>query len=157
MTDSTVLSPINDRIPCRMWISLSLKSPHWNDPDSVLNVILESIPARIDATTDIRFLAKQTWPKRCFLIYDLFNAEYDYMRGHFLEMNTLPIIWIQSGKEMTFREAPPKLSEQVNHEVARMHNVNGFVPPPYTEDHCNGAVPVYYNARDPSLLTYKSK
>ena len=88
------------------------------------------------------------WPSVTTMVFDLFNNEYDFQKGH--KADVMDVIAIDLGPKQNPKIA--KMSDlkknEVNASVAEFHRLNGFeVQPPYLEDHRNGKVPAYPNPR----------
>ncbi|KAJ5578736.1 uncharacterized protein N7459_007700 [Penicillium hispanicum] len=100
-----------------------------------------------------RLLAVQQWRTRAFIVFDIDHADYDATLGHLPERNQLPVVVAYFSKNKAAYKANPWLSRRVNHDVAMLHNANGFdAVPPFLEDHTQGKPPVYENPRDITML-----
>lgn len=106
-----------------------------------------------DRTTETKLLAVQKWRSRAFLVFDTANEAYDAKLGHLPEHNQLPVVVAHFSKKKAAYPANSWVSEQVNHDVAMLHNANGFGSvPPFMEDHTLGTPPAYHSPRDITML-----
>ncbi|KAJ5901527.1 hypothetical protein N7495_002055 [Penicillium taxi] len=102
---------------------------------------------------ETRLLAVQNWPTRIYIVFDIANADYDATLGHLPEQNRLPVDVARFSKKRLAYKANPWVSQRVNHDIAMLHNANGFgTIPPFTEDHSLGKPPAYRNPRDITML-----
>lgn len=102
---------------------------------------------------DTRLLAVQKWRTRVFLVFDIGHAEYDARLGHLPEHNQLPVVVAHFSKKKAAYAASSGIKQRVNHDVAMLHNANGYdAVPPFVEDHSLGKPPAYNNPRDISML-----
>ena len=100
-----------------------------------------------------RLLAAQNWRTRLFLVFDIAHKDYNAQLGHLPEHNRLPVVVAHFSKNKTGYAANPWVSYRVNHDIAMLHNANGFdALPPFVEDHSSGKPPLYHNPRDISML-----
>lgn len=103
--------------------------------------------------SETRLLAVQKWRSRTFLVFDIANSDYDVVLGHLPEHNQLPVVVTHFSKKKSAYVANPWVSRRVNHDIAMLHNANGFdAVPPFMEDHSLGKPPAYYSPRDISML-----
>lgn len=137
--------------PIRVCISVTCSSPYWHTPEDSLGRFLQEVKYEI-TENQVRLLVKQIWPRHVFLVYDFFHVDYDHKIAHLPDNNHLPVMKVDFRNEITIRLAGFEFRTKVNEEVARMHNLNGFKEPPYSDDHCGETAPVYLNPRDVSLL-----
>lgn len=102
---------------------------------------------------ETRLVAVQQWRTRVFIVFDIAHTNYNVKLGHLLEHNQLPVVVAHFSKKRTAYTANPWVSRRVNHDVAMLHNANGFdAAPPYVEDHSSGKPPSYHSPRDITLL-----
>lgn len=102
---------------------------------------------------DARLLAVQKWRTRIFLVFDIGHTEYDARLGHLPEHNRLPVAVAHFSKKKASYAANSAISQRVNHDIAMLHNANGYdAVPPFVEDHSFGKPPAYHNPRDISKL-----
>ncbi|KAJ5126549.1 hypothetical protein N7448_007328 [Penicillium atrosanguineum] len=108
---------------------------------------------RMSDPKDTRLLAVQKWRTRIFLVFDIANTDYDAMLGHLPEHNQLPVVVAHFSKKKSAYSANPWIARRVNHDIAMLHNANGFNSvPPFMEDHSLGKTPAYHSPRDISVL-----
>lgn len=111
------------------------------------------ISPSFESPGDTRLLAVQKWRTRVFLVFDIGHAQYNAMLGHLPEHNKLPVVVAHFSKKKTAYMASPWLSRRVNHDIAMLHNANGYdAVLPFVEDHSLGKPPAYHNPRDISML-----
>ncbi|KAJ5088510.1 hypothetical protein N7456_012126 [Penicillium angulare] len=102
---------------------------------------------------DTRLVAVQQWRTRVFIVFDIAHTDYNVKLGHLPEHNQLPVVVAHFSKKKTAYPANTWVSRRVNHDVAMLHNANGFdALPPYVEDHSSGKPPAYHSPRDISML-----
>lgn len=102
---------------------------------------------------DTRLVAVQQWRTRVFIVFDLAHTDYNVKLGHLPEHNRLPVVVAHFSKKKTAYPANTWVSRRVNHDVAMLHNANGFdAIPPYVEDHSSGKPPAYHSPRDITML-----
>ncbi|KAJ5642424.1 hypothetical protein N7490_006424 [Penicillium lividum] len=102
---------------------------------------------------ETRLVAVQQWRTRVFIVFDIAHTNYNMKLGHLPEHNQLPVVVAHFSKKRTAYMANPWVSRRVNHDVAMLHNANGFdAVPPYLEDHSSGKPPAYHNPRDITML-----
>jgi hypothetical protein len=96
-----------------------------------------------------KLLVKKNWGIRVYIVFDIFNTDYDPAKGHLPERNNLPVLIVHfSRKGVHTRVAEPGLRQRVNNETAEAHNLNGWdAVPPFVTDHTT-TVPIYMNPRD---------
>ncbi|KAJ5450740.1 uncharacterized protein N7458_007189 [Penicillium daleae] len=100
-----------------------------------------------------KLLAVQKWRSRAFLVFDIANEAYDAKLGHLPEHNQLPVVVAHFSRKRAAYPANSWVSQQVNHDVAMLHNANGLdAVPPFMEDHTLGTPPAYHSPRDISML-----
>lgn len=102
---------------------------------------------------ETRLVAVQQWRTRVFIVFDIAHTAYNVKLGHLPEHNQLPVVVTHFSKKKTAYAANPGVSRRVNHDVAMLHNANGFdAVPPFVEDHSSGSPPAYHSPRDISML-----
>ncbi|KAJ5725087.1 uncharacterized protein N7483_006444 [Penicillium malachiteum] len=107
----------------------------------------------LSAPMEPRLVAVQQWRTRVFIVFDIAHTEYNVKLGHLPEHNQLPVVVTHFSKKKTAYTANPWVSRRVNHDVAMLHNANGFdAVPPFVEDHSSGVPPSYNRPRDISML-----
>ncbi|KAJ5676536.1 uncharacterized protein N7477_002169 [Penicillium maclennaniae] len=108
---------------------------------------------RMSDPKDTRLLAVQKWRTRIFLVFDIANTDYDARQGHLPEHNQLPVVVTHFSKKKSAYAANQWVARRVNHDIAMLHNANGFNSvPPFIEDHSLGKPPAYHSPRDISML-----
>jgi hypothetical protein len=106
-----------------------------------------------DHSTPTKLLAVQKLRSRAFLVFDIANEAYDAKLGRLPKHNQLPVVLAHFSKKKAAYPANSWVSQQVNHDVAMLHNANGFgYVPPFKEDHTLGTPPAYHSPRDISML-----
>lgn len=141
----------------RVLILVSRKSPHWvaawdSSDDLVTNAlnILEEkgfIPS--DSHSATRFLAKERWDLRTFIVFDIFHDTYNPDTAHLAGQDNLPVILVSFGKKETASVAGTPMRNKVNSDIRALHNSTGpGSRPPFAVDHADGHVPFYPNPRD---------
>ena len=139
----------------------SLYSHSTTAPDGIVRRALRLLAKKgmrgvSDGLPQTRLLAVQKWKSRTYLVFDIANDRYDASRGHLPEHNQLSVVVTHFSKKRAAYPASAWVAQQVNHDVAMLHNANGFdALPPFMEDHTLGAPPSYQNPRDISLLHVK--
>lgn len=112
-----------------------------------------NISRTFDLSLDTRLLAVQKWRTRVFLVFDIGHTGYDALLGHLPEHNQLPVVVAHFRKKKTAYVASSWITRRVNHDIAMLHNANGYAGvPPFVEDHSLGKPPAYHNPRDISRL-----
>ena len=135
-------------------IARAREAPHEIIPLAMHLLKKNNIP-RPDPTPSVepRLLAVQQWKTRTFIVFDIGHADYDATLGHLPERNQLPVVVAYFSKKKSAYTANPWISRRVNHDVAMLHNANGFdAVPPFLEDHTQGKPPAYRNPRDITML-----
>ncbi|KAJ5682948.1 hypothetical protein N7462_006113 [Penicillium macrosclerotiorum] len=151
--------------PLRVLVIVSQRSTLFTkthiSPEDLLPLALRllkksNIRRMPDAMTETRLLAVQKWRSRTFLVFDIANAHYDASLGHLPEQNQLPVVVAHFSKKKSAYPASSWVSQRVNHDVAMLHNANGFqAVPPFMEDHTTGEPPTYHSPRDINMLRVK--
>lgn len=149
----------------RVLVHVTDKSPHWIqacrwstscDPQNDLALLAirligeEKLYDVQRETPDTRLLAIQKYRARIFVVLDVSNKDYDAKLGHFLEQkqNNLPVIVVHFSRQEAVYKANPGQSENVNRDVAHLHDCNGDGSiPPFIEDHTLESPPEYPNPR----------
>jgi hypothetical protein len=120
---------------------------------SATRLLKKNALLRLSDPSATRLLAVQKWRSRIFLVFDIANTDYDVMLGHLPEHNQLPVVVTHFSKKKSAYAANPWVSRRVNHDIAMLHNANGFdAVPPFIEDHSLGKKPAYHSPRDISML-----
>ncbi|OOQ86923.1 hypothetical protein PEBR_19195 [Penicillium brasilianum] len=151
-----------DSGPLRVLVIISQRSslyPKSNStPEEIIPLAMRLLKKRkmwkaTDYPTATKLLAVQKWRSRAFLVFDIANETYDAKLGHLPEHNQLPVVVAHFSKKKAAYPANSWVSQQVNHDVAMLHNANGFdAVPPFMEDHTLGTPPAYHSPRDISML-----
>jgi hypothetical protein len=135
-----------------------LYSQSWASTDKILPAALDTLrSSRLieQNTADIptRLLVKQRERTRDFIVFDIFNNDYDSALGH-LPKGNLPVFVVHFSKDKAHaRIAEDGLQKRVNKEIRDAHNRNGIGSiPPFVLDYTTREAPIYMNPRDPSLL-----
>lgn len=146
----------------RVLILVSRKSPHWvaaweSSEELVtiaLNILeekgfLPSSDAAGNNHSEIRFLAKERWDLRTFIVFDIFHDTYNPDTAHLAGQDNLPVILVSFGKKETASVAGTPMRNKVNSDIRALHNSTGpGSRPPFAVDHADGHVPFYTNPRD---------
>lgn len=128
-------------------------SPHDLIPLAIRLLKKGGVCRDTDSPGECRFLALQNWRTRLFLVFDIAHNEYNSQLGHLPEYNQLPVVVAHFSKKKTAYAANQWVSRRVNHDIAMLHNANGYdASPPFVEDHASGNPPSYRNPRDISML-----
>lgn len=148
--------------PLRVLVIISQRSslyPKSNtSPEEIIPLAMRLLKKKnmwkaTDYPTTTKLLAVQKWRSRAFLVFDIANEAYDAQLGHLPEHNQLPVVVAHFSKKKAAYPANSWVSQQVNHDVAMLHNANGFdAVPPFMEDHTLGTPPAYHSPRDISML-----
>lgn len=148
------------RSPKRILILVSRKSPYWVTAwDSsgervtiALNILEEKglIPSDVgNSHSAIRFLAKERWDLRTFIVFDIFHDTYNPDTAHLVGQDNLPVILVSFGKNESASIAGTPMTNKVNHDIRALHNATGpGSRPPFAVDHVDGQVPFYPNPRN---------
>lgn len=146
------------RAPKRVLILVSRKSPHWvaawDSSEELLPIALnileekEFIPS--DAHSAARFLAKERWDLRTFIVFDIFHDTYNPHTAHLAGQDNLPVILVSfRKKEETASIAGTPMRNKANSDIRALHNSTGpGSRPPFAVDHADGQVPFYTNPRN---------
>jgi hypothetical protein len=148
--------------PLRVLVIVSQRSSLYTQtntfPEQIVPLAMRLLKKRkMWKTTDYpavtKLLAVQKWRSRAFLVFDIANEAYDAKLGHLPEHNQLPVVVAHFSRKRAAYPANSWVSQQVNHDVAMLHNANGFGSvPPFMEDHTLGTPPAYHSPRDISML-----
>jgi hypothetical protein len=153
-----------DKSPMRILVTIKPRAlvwdEAWENTERTITRVLKFlkhdrlISAEADHkydSSDCRFLAVERWDAKIFIVFDLFNTDYDYLTAHLPSKNDeLPMIHVRISKGSDgdiFRKNTVPQVELMSEELRRLHDHQGWVPPPYKEDHANGTHPVYWNPR----------
>ena len=133
-------------------MSRARESPQDLLPSAIRLLKKNKITKDSETQVETRMVAVQKWKTRVFLVFVIAHVEYDATLGHLPEHNRLPVVVAYFSKKRTAYAANPWVTRRVNHDVAMLHNANGFNSlPPFVEDHTQGK-PQYQNPRDISML-----
>lgn len=93
------------------------------------------------------YLLNQIWDIVNVFVIDLYHAKYDFATAHIKE--DLPVIFVNYSRRKVYVSVASRTRrDQINRDVAMMHEVNGWDErPPFVEDHTMGKVPCYPNPR----------
>lgn len=142
----------------RVIISVSSKSPYWSEAwessFEVCQVALELIEKSKLISFDTgelpksKFLVKERWNVRTFVVFDIFHDAYDPDEAHLPGHNDLPVIVVYLGQKTSTSVASSLVEGEVNRRVREIHDVTGLGSrPPFSIDHMDGNVPCYTNPR----------
>ncbi|PSN59585.1 hypothetical protein BS50DRAFT_626545 [Corynespora cassiicola Philippines] len=145
----------------RIFVSISNKSIHWSRAWNYSDEVVEKAVARVttnsaalcsaDAPPQIRILVKERWTSRLWIVFDIFNKEYDPGQAHLPGVNDLPVIIVSFG-ENDIVSTSKLLEDQVNDSIRQAHDNHGVgSEPPFVIDHTNGQIPTYSNPRTQHL------
>lgn len=126
----------------------------WDSSEELLPIALnileekEFIPS--DAHSAARFLAKERWDLRTFIVFDIFYDTYNPHTAHLAGQDNLPVILVSFGKKKeTASIAGTPMRNKVNSDIRALHNSTGpGSRPPFAVDHADGQVPFYTNPRN---------
>ncbi|KAJ2892368.1 hypothetical protein MKZ38_009944 [Zalerion maritima] len=143
----------------RVLIVVSRTSPHWfkawTSSEELITIALElmqekqliSLDTQNDASV-IRFLAKERWDLRTFIVFDIFHDTYNPDEAHLPDQNDLPVISVFLGQKESTSIAGRPMANKVNSDIRALHNATGpGSRPPFAIDHIDGKVPFYPNPR----------
>lgn len=141
--------------PMRVFVSISTKSSHWSKAwdrgEEVIKmalVRLQEHSADVTVDTPTLYLARQRWPPRICIAFDLFRDSYDPATAHLAEENNLPVTMVSLAQKDVVVSASSFIQDQVNREVRSAHDAHGVGSrPPFTIDHANGNVQMCPNPR----------
>ena len=143
----------------RVLIMVSRRSPQWEkawtSPEELIAIAQrlaqESglLPQGVqDDPSATRFLAKERWDGRTFIVFDVYHDAYDPDRAHLQGRDNLPVIEVYLSQRQTARMAGNPTANKVNGDVRALHNATGpGSRPPFNVDHSEGRVPFYNNPR----------
>ncbi len=144
--------------PTRVLVHVSRKGPHWakawESPEDVISIALELVKESSLAPPDSneplpRFLVKERWNVRAFVIFDIFHGLYDPDTAH-IDQTNLPVILVYLGKKQTVGPVASGMSNVINNLVRDVHNDTGLGSrPPFSVDHRDGNIPRYFQPRIP--------
>ncbi|KID94941.1 hypothetical protein MAJ_09070, partial [Metarhizium majus ARSEF 297] len=142
----------------RVLVSVSSKSPYWSEAwesslqviETALGLLKESKLVCSDNAEHAkpRFLVKERWNVRTFIVFDIFHDTYDPDTAHISGQNDLPVISVFLGETISMNVASSFVENEVNRKVQEIHDATGIGSrPPFSVDHMNGNVPCYPNPR----------
>ncbi|CAG8948023.1 unnamed protein product [Penicillium salamii] len=133
-------------------IVLKLKTQNLDSQDyrtSAKRVVSEIFP---DCETDarIRILVIDVWTERTFIVIDINRHDYDFETAD-EDKTILPVsVLRQHGRRKQWVLVRwPREDENLATQVAELHRLNGFEPPPFLQDH--NTLICYSNPRNLSL------
>lgn len=153
MTDQkptrVLISLRRDRTPDNEW------QEAWESPQKLVTRALHHLkgddlisPQDEYASPTCRFMAVERWDPVMFLVFDLFNVEYDFLRAHHDGRDELPVVPVRLTRGGKLKSYPPQPLGLVNESIRGFHHSNGWdVRPPYWVDHADGAVPTHWHPR----------
>lgn len=94
----------------------------------------------------------QKWQHYTIIVFDIFYSAYDSSTAHC--KIDLPVLRVEhSGKKISASKSSITFQDQVNDQVAKLHNLNGWDrKPPYYEDQASHELRKYPTPRDTSIL-----
>ncbi|OAA51464.1 hypothetical protein NOR_00057 [Metarhizium rileyi] len=145
--------------------SRSLWQEAWDQPQGIISKVL--IHLKYDSlvstdseynSPDCRFIAVERWDSVVFIVFDLFNVDYNYLDAHLDGKNELPVMTVrvsQGDNACIFKTRRVEATKRLGDEIRRLHDKHGWTESlPYKIDHANGVYPIYFNPR--SLSTNPS-
>lgn len=151
--------PRGGRAAKRVLILVSRKSPHWvtawDSNEELVTIALTILeekgfipPDAENSHSTVRFLAKERWDLRTFIVFDIFHDTYNPDTAHLAGQDNLPVILVSFGKKETASIAGTPMRNKVNSDIRALHNSTGpGSRPPFAVDHANGQVPFYPRTR----------
>ncbi len=144
--------------PTRVVVHASTKGQHWTkaweSPEDVIEIALglvkESGLAPPDSHKPLpRFLVKERYNTRIFVVFDIFHDLYDPDTAH-IDLTNLPVILVYLGKTQNVRSVGSAMCNVINKLVRDVHDDTGLGSrPPFSVDHMDGNIPRYCNPRIP--------
>jgi len=144
--------------PTRVVVNASNKGQHWakawDSPEEVINIALglikeSNLISLDDEPLEPRFLVKERWNARTFIVFDIFHDLYDPDTAH-IDQKDLPVILVYLSEKKSVNLAVGGMGKVINDKIREIHNDTGLGSrPPFTVDHIDGKVPRYYNPRIP--------
>lgn len=151
----------------RVLVSVSSKSCHWQtackSPEEIVQLTIDAIQKNnwlsLKTTTTTTpplkpmLLVTEKWIPRVFIVFDLFNDDYDPDTAHLPGRNDLPVLPIYFSKKegqesMDLGPQSHLISDKVNKSVYTVFDSTGLGSrPPFIVDHLNGNIPTYPNPR----------
>lgn len=143
----------------RVLIMVSRRSPQWENawtsPEELIAIALrlaqESglLPQCVqEDPSAIRFVAKERWDGRTFIVFDVHHDTYGPDRAHMHGQDNLPVIEVYLSRREIARMAGNPTANKVNGDVRALHDATGpGSRPPFSVDHSDGKVPFYSNPR----------
>lgn len=143
----------------RVLIMVSRRSPQWEKawafPEELIVIALRLAqesgllpPCVQEDSSATRFLAKERWDGRVFIVFDVYHDTYDPDRAHMHGQDDLPVIEVYLSRKEVARMAGKPTANKVNGDVRALHNATGLGSrPPFSVDHSQGKVPFYNNPR----------
>ncbi|OHE91409.1 hypothetical protein CORC01_13274 [Colletotrichum orchidophilum] len=124
-----------DRIAKRIFVSVSKKSPQWSQALSsdkeIVNLAIGHLNSNAPSTqivdADAMLVVKEIWPMRIWIVFDIFNINYDPSKAHLPNQNDLPVIAISLSKNTSVTVASIGLRDKVNQGVRDAHDLHGSV------------------------------
>ncbi|WQF77032.1 hypothetical protein CDEST_02046 [Colletotrichum destructivum] len=154
-----------DPIAKRIFVSVSKKSRHWPQAWSydkeIVDVAIDLIKSKDTAAqvayADTMLVVQERWPMRIWIIFDIFNTEYDPSKAHLPGQNDLPVIAISLSNKTTITNATEGLENRVNKGVREAHDLHGDGSrAPFKIDHANNNIPTFPSPRTRTTVTPKS-
>lgn len=138
--------------PCRILVIVHPKSPHFPTPSTEFGdagamsiAVGVSELLRVDCE-DVKHLSTQLWPSRKIMVFDYRHKLYDFQTADQAERLTTLVVHMAMENKVTLAEG--QFNMTINKQVADLHKLNGWVYPPFFEDHRENRVPVYLDPRD---------
>jgi hypothetical protein len=109
------------------------------------------VPNIWNDTSDCRFIAVDRWDPVVFIVFDLFNIQYDHLDAHLDGKNELPVRVVrisQGDNRYLIKASEAQHIKYLSDEVRNLHESHGWEERvPFRIDHYNGAYPTYYHPR----------
>ena len=126
----------------------------WDEPQKIITKVLQHLGYNklVSAnneydSSDCRFLAVERWDALVYIIFDLFNINYNPDNAHLHGENELPVRVVRQ-RDGILKAKEPQAIGKVGDELRDIHDMHGWNKgPPYKIDHANGAYPVYWSPR----------
>lgn len=167
--DRTAQEQAADSEPVRLLIIIkrsqrNLYEEAWARPRCIITQVLQHLNYDTQSMSneaydgpDCRFMAMERWNRRIFIVCDLFNHHYDFLKAHLPGSNELPIRTVylrDTGGVVDFRVGEFQSIHQVDEALRSLHENHGWeASPPFLVDHADGAYPVYWNPRSLKVLS----
>jgi len=141
--------------PTRVVVNASKKGEHWTKAwespevviETALGLLKDSNLVPLRPGTKPRFLVKERFDARTFVVFDLSYDHYDPDTAH-EDQTELPVLIVYLGEKQNVYCAAGGMSRIINRMVREVHNDTGLGSrPPFSVDHADGNVPRYHKPR----------